>query len=117
MKRYTKDELTDMHLAYCNVRVTQWLFAQRFPRMQIQGHAFFACLQQRLSDSELFIVDKHKRERRVRTPNREEMIMDFVQSTSIPVMSGYDRLEVLHTNYNHSYRPGMHTYCPFNFFF
>lgn len=89
MERFTNAELADMHLAYgaadCNGRAAQRLYAQRYPRRQTPGHAYFARLHQRLSDKGSFIGDTQEPSRTVRTTNNEEAVLEVVENN--PSMS------------------------------
>ncbi|GFT44004.1 DUF4817 domain-containing protein [Trichonephila clavipes] len=94
-ERYTSAELVSMHLACgvadCNRRAVQWL-PNVTPGRQTPCHTFFTCLHQSLSDNGSFIVDAQERDRRVRTPNNEETVLDLIQSnlgTSMRIIASH----------------------------
>ncbi|GFS95566.1 DUF4817 domain-containing protein [Nephila pilipes] len=116
IKRYTNAEFADLHLPYgaadCNGRATD---CSRCTSNVIIGGKLSAPLSLHACtrDSGSFIVDTKERERRARTSNNEEIVLDLGQNnlvTSMQAIVSYIRIShmtvwrILYPNDKHSYQ-------------
>ena len=85
MADYTKEEITDIHLAYeaenCSGESAQCLYAEQYPKRGIPSHNFFANLYQRLAETSPFQNASKEWVRKARIPVIEQNVLQQLQKT------------------------------------